>query len=134
MDTNDKYSGPADTPQAINADACEEAIAPHIQKAKATYAAVKERFLKGLPAGSSFFVTIRLRATSGHWEHAFIKVLGIEGTTIIGLMATHLQVVTGYPYGQRMMVEEHTIIDWLISSQDGSEEGNFVGKFLDTLK
>lgn len=29
--------------------------------------------------------------------------------------------------------KEKDIIDWLISKPDRSEEGNFVGKFLDTL-
>ena len=28
---------------------------------------------------------------------------------------------------------EKDILDWLIAKPDGSEEGNFIGKFLDTL-
>ena len=31
-------------------------------------------------------------------------------------------------------MKESDVLDWTISKPDGTEEGNFVGKFLDTYK
>lgn len=51
-----------------------------------------------------------------------------------GIIANQIVVVNGYSRGQKYSVKEPDILDWLISKPDGSEEGNFVGKFLDTYR
>jgi hypothetical protein len=43
-------------------------------------------------------------------------------------------IVSGFKLGQTYTFNESDLIDWFISKPDGSEEGNVVGKFLDTLK
>ena len=67
-------------------------------------------------------------------ETVFIEVQKISGDVIDGIIANQIEVVTGYAQGQKYSVKESVILDWLISNPDGSEEGNVVGKFLDTYK
>ena len=52
---------------------------------------------------------------------------------LIGLVTlVNAQVVSGYAYKQPYSFPESELVDWLIAKPDGSEEGNVVGKFLDT--
>ncbi len=110
----------------------EEAIQPYIDQAKATYPAARERFVAGLPEGHSFFVTTRIRDRSGTFEQVFIAVRAIEDGRVVGRIWSQIQLVRGFKFGDRYSLPESEIVDWLITRPDGSEEGNFVGKFLDT--
>jgi hypothetical protein len=42
-----------------------------------------------------------------------------------------VDIVHGYRLGDRYTFPESELRDWLIAKPDGSEEGNYVGKFLD---
>jgi hypothetical protein len=124
---------PHDSPHAISDSAAyDEAIAPYVAQARKTYGDAKRRFLKGLPPGYVFFVTTRLRDSRDHSEQAFIRVRTIEGELITGVISSQLSAVDGLQTGQVYSFKERELIDWLIARPDGSEEGNVVGKFLDT--
>ena len=130
-------SAPADRPQSIEEQrmaAFEAAIAPYVARAKASYPAAKSRFQQGLPEGHAFFITTRLRDSQGRWEQVFIYVRAIQDRMVIGNIASDIQRVSGYEHGQEHSFDEAEMIDWLISRPDGSEEGNVVGKFLDTYQ
>lgn len=114
--------------------AFEAAIAPHVAHAKQTYPAAKRRFLAGLPKGQSFFVTTRLRDGTGAFEQVFIAVRSIEGGTIRGKIWSEIATVRGYRFGDAYAFPETELLDWLITHPDGTEEGNEVGKFLDTYQ
>jgi hypothetical protein len=43
-------------------------------------------------------------------------------------------VVRGYRLRDQHAVAEAELLDWLITKPDGSEEGNVVGKFVDTYR
>jgi len=94
----------------------------------------KRRFIEGLPLGYSLFVTIELTDTIGNVEISFVQVTRWEGKQITGILATATQHVIGYKMGQKLKIDENRVIDWTITSPDGTEEGNFVGKFLDTYE
>jgi hypothetical protein len=133
-------NAPVDRPVGVVGTSSDEAltrlrglIAPQVQKALATYPDAKRRYLAGLPRGETFFVTTLLRDATNRFEQVFILVDRIESGSITGRIASDIQVVDGYRRGQSQTFAEANIIDWLISKADGSEEGNFVGKFLDTL-
>jgi uncharacterized protein YegJ (DUF2314 family) len=134
----EKASGPPDTPVALSTKdqlaTYDKAIAPYVAKARATYPAAKQRFLAGLPPGHRFSVRIRLVDRDGKVEDAFIKVETIKGANITGVISSHLNLVTDYKTGQRMTFPESKIDNWLILRPDGTEEGNAVGKSLDTYK
>ena len=105
---------------------------PYVAQARATYPAAKQRFLSGLPTGSAFFLTVRLTDPQERIEQVFIKVDKIENDRVTGKIWSDIKRVSGYSLGQTYEFPEQDLLDWLISNSDGTEEGNFVGKFLDT--
>ncbi len=126
---------PNDQPKALTAEQIPDnskAIAPYVAMARKSYPAARQRFLSGLPRGQNFFLVTRLVDAKGHWEQVFIHVDAIVDGQVIGTIASDVQMVSGFRSGQTYKFPESELIDWLISNQDGSEEGNFVGKFLDT--
>ena len=107
-------------------------MAPYVAQAKVTLPNAKSRFASGLPAGEAFFITTRIFDKDGKFEQVFVRVLDYSNDKIKGNIASELSVVKEYSAGQLINVKENDVLDWLISKPDGSEEGNFVGKFLDT--
>jgi len=110
----------------------EAAIAPYVAQAKQTYPSAKSKFQAGLAAGHSFFVTTRLYDGSAAFEQVFIAVHDIDDGIISGKIWSDISQVKGYKHGDNYSFSEDQILDWLITNPDGTEDGNFVGKFLDT--
>ncbi len=108
-------------------------MAPHIEEARRTYPDAKKRYLAGLPRGEHFFVTTVLHDDEGTSEQVFVAVSAIQGGKVTGKIASDILTVKGFKRGEACSVPEPDLIDWLISKPDGSEEGNFVGKYLDTV-
>jgi hypothetical protein len=128
-------NAPKDKPQAITANhvgAYKAAIAPYIAEAKKTYPAAKARFLRGLPSGERFYVTTLLHDQFGKVEQVFVSVQSIKNSVVTGRISSPINMVAGYKLGEAYSFPESQVIDWLITHTDGSEEGNYVGKFLDT--
>ena len=112
----------------------EAAIKPYIEKAKNTYPEAKVRFFSGLPPRHTFFVTTRLYDSSQRFEQVFVAVREIKDGQISGVIASQIHLVSGYRQGDAHTFPESELIDWTISKPDGTEEGNFVGNFLDTYQ
>lgn len=128
-------NAPQDKPAEIRSvERFEQAIAPYVARAKASYPQARERFLRGLARGESFFVTTRLYDDDGKFEQVFVAVKSISGGTVHGRIWTELMVVKQYKNQDPYSFPEDRVLDWLITKPDGSEEGNYVGKFLDTYK
>jgi hypothetical protein len=108
-----------------------EAITPLIAKARATYPDAKRRFLAGLPQGQSFFVSVPLRDSAGRVEQAYVDVQTYQGHTILGRIASPLERAQGFVVGDPYEGPESGVMDWVISHPDGSEEGKFIGRYLD---
>ncbi len=130
-------NAPKDKP--VNAKASEvqkfeEAIKPYIEKARKTYPEARERFLKGLPPKHTFFITTRLYDAGGRFEQVFIAVKEIKDGKIKGLIWSDLQLVAGYKQGDSYTFPESELVDWTITRPDGTEDGNVVGKFLDSYQ
>ncbi len=128
---------PQDKPFATNEDdfkKIEEAIKPHIEEAKKKYPDAKKRFLAGLPANEHFYITVRLRDEIGRFEQSFIAVDEIKDGIVKGVIANEITLVKKYKRGDEYSFSETELIDWTITKADGTEEGNFVGKFLDTYR
>ena len=118
--------------------AYERAIAPYVAKARATYPAAKKRFLVGLPPGHVFAVMVRLHGI----DHAkkeiqqaavFVLVDSIKNGKIYGRIDSPV-FIAGHKQGNLISFPESEIINWAIQRPDGSEEGNYVGKFMDHYK
>ena len=125
---------PVTTTEHCQYDALYRAIAPLVAQARSTYPEAKRRFETGLPPGQSFVVTVELLDSLSRREQVFVAVDSIVGDTIAGRIWSPVQVVRGYRYRQPYRFPESDLRDWLISRPDGSEEGNVVGKFLDTYQ
>ena len=134
----ERAQGPPDRPVRMETRekfaAYEKAIALYIAKARATYPAAKKRFLAGLPPGHRFSVRVPLIDRDRGREDTFVRVEKIAGDRITGTISNDLSLVKNYKTGQRITFPESQIDNWLILRPDGTEEGNFVGKFLDHYK
>ncbi len=111
-----------------------KSVAPYIAQARKTWPSAKKRYLAGLPVRHVFFVTVRLVESDGKFEIVFLEVKKIEHGMISGEIANDITLLKGYRKGQIVTVPEAEIWDWTISKPDGSEEGNVVGKFLDSYQ
>jgi hypothetical protein len=111
----------------------DKVTAPYVAKARATYPAAKARFLHGLPLGYSFSVRARLFDPDGKRKDSLIKVTKISGSRITGILL-QADLLTTYKKGQTITVNESDIDNWVIQRPDGTEEGNYVGKFMDHYK
>lgn len=130
-------NAPLDQPRPIHeaeAAAYEQAIAPYVQKARESWPAARERYRAGLPRGETFFVTTHLRDSAGRTEQVFIRVTAISGDRITGTISNQIQLVQGFRQGQVHTFPDSDLFDWTITKPDGTEEGNLVGKFLDTYQ
>lgn len=130
-------NAPADKPVQASEEQVkkfEEAIKPYVEKARKSYPEAKARYLKGLPPKHTFFVTTRLYDKQGRFEQVFIAVREIKDGQIKGVIASDIQLVDGYSRGESYSFKESELLDWTISKPDGTEEGNFVGNFLDTYR
>ena len=126
----DKPHDVQDTEQLEEYDAL---IAPYVEKAQNTLPKAKKKYLKGLKAGQAFFLITRIYDTQGNSEQVFVSITSWDKNNVSGTIANQLSTVSGFSFGQTITFPESDILDWLITNPDGSEEGNFVGKYLDTL-
>ena len=124
---------PVRTASAEDTRKFEEAIAPYVKKAKATLPEAKKKYLKGLPKGDEFFVTTRIYNPDGKYEQVFVSVTSWTGQTIRGVLESDTALIP-QKRGDTVVCKERDVLDWTIAKADGTEEGNFVGKFLDNYK
>jgi len=123
---------PVHVTSASEVQRLERAIVPYVEEARRTYPDAKRRFQAGLPSGHYFSVTVRLSDQQGRTEIVFMQVKDIADGVIRGVIANDVTAVAGYEAWQEHSVREAEILDWTILRPDGTEEGNVVGKFLDT--
>lgn len=128
--TMTNYVGPQDTPTEYTDKNMLMKRQPFVEQARKTYPKARERFLAGLPKGARFFVTVDFKDGTVT-ENAYIEVRKIVGNQIRGVVSTKLLRIKSHYSGEEVTFPESVVIDWTITSADGEEEGNFVGKFLD---
>ena len=104
---------------------------PAVDLARKTYPDARDRFLRGLPPRHAFFVVTRLPVGTDGFEQVFVAVDRIEGDTISGQLSSDVRRAPGYKKGDRYLLSESLVVDWLITRPDGTEEGNYIGKALD---
>ena len=111
----------------------EKAIAPHLAEAKRTYPEAKKRFIGGLPEKHHFYVTTRIKDPDGKFEQIFVYVTKIdeEKKSVTGKISNQIGVVRTFKRGQTISFSEDEVLDWMVARPDGTEEGNYIGKFLD---
>lgn len=112
------------------ADAFEESISVKIQQAQTTLPAVKREYMRGMENGRKLFLTIRIMDQTGRVEQIFAEVTGWNGSRLKGTIASRIQQVAGYVWGQEVAFGEGDILDWTVVNPDGRMEGNFIGSYV----
>ncbi len=125
---------PIDNPLRAPVAETDKAIAPYLAQAQASYPSARDRFLVGLNSGERFFLVTRIYDPRGQMEQIFVLVNRYEGTQVVGRIASQINGRSGFRTGDPYEFPESAVVDWVITRPDGGEEGNFVGKFLDTYK
>jgi len=117
-------------------EALRRAIAPLSAAGRASFPAARERFERGLPPHHTFFVSTWVHDSAGREELVFVAVDSVTGardaTQIAGRIWSPVELVRGFRYRQPYTFGIANLVDWMIAKPDGSEEGNEVGKFMDT--
>lgn len=103
------------------------------EKSRQSLPGVKARYLKGLPSGQFLYVMSPISNGSGVPEYIFVKVTSWNDDKIIGTISNEVK-TQGYKDGDKIKLLEKDVKDWTIVHPDGSEEGNLIGKYMDTLR
>lgn len=93
------------------------------------------RFKNGLKKGAKLFVTTRIEDPDKNtFEQVFVQVESIEGDILSGKIDSNLTLITNYKNRDSYSCPESAILDWMIQNADGSEEGNYIGKFMGVVR
>ena len=128
--------GPPDQPMMLDSAglACmRRAMQPLTARAQATLPEAIRRFKAGLGPNHFFSVTVRLYDRAGREENVFVVIQGLRGDTLTGYLDSEIGVVSGFQRGMRMLVLPGAALDWTIVRPDGTEEGNLIGNWIDSL-
>jgi tetratricopeptide (TPR) repeat protein/uncharacterized protein YegJ (DUF2314 family) len=134
---NEKATPPADKPFKAERASIDTLIAPYVEEARKTLPIARERFSKGLPSKEWMSVTIRIYGPEtdpgavGAMEQVFVTVKSWDGQKIYGALASPVH-LPNHTQGEPITVDEKDVLDWTIVRADGSEEGNIVGKFMES--
>ncbi len=109
----------------------DSAMWPQIEEAKQTLKEIHKRWNKSLPKGDQLFVTVRLYNEKGEFEHVLGRVDKWVPNRLFVTIASVMMTSTKFKPGMSMAFEQTIVVDWKIVHADGSEEGNYVRKFLE---
>lgn len=116
----------------------ETALADPVREALRTLPQAKKKFLAGLSTGDQFLLSVRVIATDTSFQQRVARVLGWHGSTVQALLlpaATEAADPT-QPPAEPLPVSfpETAVMDWTLLRANGREEGNYVGRYIDTAR
>jgi hypothetical protein len=110
------------------------ALAPPLREAQRTLPQAKKRFLAGLPYGDQLLLSVRVQASDTSFREASARVLGWHGSTVQALLlpeeANSASPIEPVP----VSFPETAAVDWTLVRASGREEGNYVGRYVDTSR
>ncbi|TGD81768.1 hypothetical protein [Hymenobacter wooponensis] len=100
------------------------------KEAKRTLPQLRQRYQRGLQAGTTCYLTANVLNESATPEPLVVEVAAWQAGQVTG------RIVRLSPEGRTIAgalvtFEETVILDWLLLRPNGTEEGNYVGKYLD---
>jgi hypothetical protein len=129
-------NAPEDRPVSATAvcqwQAMLKAMEPYVAQARQSYPDARRRFVGRAQPVRPLFVTTQIHDAKGHHEEVFVAVDSIVGARIFGTLSSPIDIVQGYRYRQPYDFDDSELVDWTFANPDGSEEGNVVGKFIET--
>lgn len=117
---------------ALTRDAA--ALAEPMQEALRTLPLARKKFLAGLPSGDQFLVTVRVAATDTSFRQASARVMGWRDKKVQALLLPSVANPAGPAEPTPVSFPETAVIDWTLLRAGGREEGNYVGKHLETTR
>ena len=112
----------------------ETALADPVREALRTLPQAKKRFLAGLPQGDQFLLSVRVIATDTSFRQVSARVLGWHGGTVQALLLPDDADSANPGEPQPVSFPETAVVDWTLLRASGREEGNYVGRYLDTSR
>ena len=125
-------TAPAGVRAALARD--ELALASPMREALRTLPLAKKRFLAGLPQGDQFLLSVRVAATDTSFRQASARVLGWHGSTVQALLLPRPADSAGPTEPTPVSFSETAVLDWTLLRASGREEGNYVGRYIDTSR
>ncbi|HEX8327984.1 MAG TPA: hypothetical protein VF629_10620 [Hymenobacter sp.] len=125
-------TAPAGVRPALARD--ETALADPVREALRTLPQAKKRFLAGLPDGDQFLLSVRVITTDTSFRQASARVLGWRGNTIQALLLPAAADPAGPREPLPVSFPETAVLDWTLLRASGREEGNYVGRYIDTAR
>jgi len=122
----------ADAPEAALAK-WQQLAAPYVSEARKTFPEARREFFGGSSQGAMFFVVVLLRDGDGHFQMSYMSVDRVDAGMITGRILSQSLIVHGFQHNDVYRVAEAEILDWSVTMADGSEKGDFLVKFNDTL-
>ncbi|MBF9239208.1 hypothetical protein I2I05_17525 [Hymenobacter sp. BT683] len=125
-------SAPAGLRPALTRD--ETAFADPLREAQRTLPQAKKRFQAGLPQGDQFLISVRVVASDTSFRQASARVLGWRGNTVQALLLPEEANSASPMEPLPVSFPETAVVDWTLLRAGGREEGNYVGRYLDTAR
>jgi hypothetical protein len=100
------------------------------KEAKRTLPQLRQRYQRGLPTGTTCYLTATVLNESATPELLVVEVATWQAGQVTGRIM-RLSPEGRAIAGTAVNFEEAAILDWLILRPNGMEEGNFIGKYLD---
>ncbi len=125
-------TAPAGVRPALNREAL--ALADPVREALRTLPQAKKKFLAGLPSGDQFLLSVRVVATDTSFRQASARVMGWHGNTVQALLLPDASTSAVPTEPLPISFPETAVVDWTLLRASGREEGNFVGRYLDTSR
>ncbi|GAA4358967.1 hypothetical protein GCM10023185_25120 [Hymenobacter saemangeumensis] len=104
-------------------------IADAVREARRTLPQARKRFQAGLPAGAECQLLVRVVAGDTLFRPTPVRVIGWRDgkvQALLPLATASDKIPVSFP--------ESAVLDWTILRSDGREEGNFVGRYLETAR
>lgn len=100
------------------------------RRAVAELATVKARFLKGLHPGETLYIKHSFETDAGTKWFAWVAVVRWSGEQLDGQLASDpaSKPITGLELGQRLVIKEQEIFDWMIEMGSGGYEGGYTNR------
>ena len=125
-------TAPASVRPALVRD--ESALADPVREALRTLPQAKKRFLAGLPSGDQFLLSVRIIASDTSFRQVSARVLGWHGNTVQALLLPSAADSAGPTEPTLVSFPETAVLDWTLLWASGREEGNYVGRYIDTSR
>ncbi len=110
----------------------EAAHADPMREAQRTLPQAKKRFQAGLPQGDQFLLSVRVAASDTSFRQVSARVLGWHGTMVQALLLPEEASSVGAAEPLPVSFPETAVVDWTLLRASGREEGNYVGRYIDT--